>query len=197
MKQVIGVTGGIASGKSTVTNYLRQQDYPVIDADQLVHQLQKKGGKLYEVLVEHFGQEILGVDGELDRPKLSQLIFSQSELRQLSSRLQDDIIRQALAEERDRLLTVHDVVFMDIPLLFELGYESWFDQIWLVNVSADKQLERLMARNQLSQQQAKARIQSQMPLTEKRDLASHVIDNNGELSDTYKQVAQLLATLRN
>ena len=192
MAKIIGITGGIASGKSTVTNYLRQKGYQVIDADQVVRELQAKGGKLYQALVSWLGSAILNEAGELDRPKLSQLIFSSQENLAKSSRLQNDIIRQELANRRDQLAKIEETFFMDIPLLFEQDYEDWFDKVWLVDVSKGTQLERLMARNNLSQEEAQQRIAAQLSLAEKRQRAEIVIDNNGALSATLKQVQAFL-----
>ena len=192
MAKIIGITGGIASGKSTVTNYLRQKGYQVIDADQVVHELQAKGGKLYQALVSWLGSAILNEAGELDRPKLSQLIFSSQENLAKSSRLQNDIIRQELANRRDQLAKIEETFFMDIPLLFEQDYADWFDEVWLVDVSKGTQLERLMARNNLSQEEAQRRIAAQLSLEEKRQRAEIVIDNNGALSNTLKQLQALL-----
>lgn len=192
MAKIIGITGGIASGKSTVTNYLRQKGCQVIDADQVVHELQAKGGKLYQALVSWLGSAILNEAGELDRPKLSQLIFSSQENLANSSQLQNDIIRQELANRRDQLAKTEETFFMDIPLLFEQDYADWFDEVWLVDVSKGTQLERLMARNNLSQEEAQQRIAAQLSLAEKRQRAEIVIDNNGALSDTLKQVQALL-----
>ena len=192
MAKIIGITGGIASGKSTVTNYLRQKGYQVIDADQVVHELQAKGGKLYQALVSWLGSAILNEAGELDRPKLSQLIFSSQENLAKSSRLQNDIIRQELANRRDQLAKTEETFFMDIPLLFEQDYADWFDEVWLVDVSKGTQLERLMARNNLSQEEAQQRIAAQLSLADKRQRAEIVIDNNGALSDTLKQMQALL-----
>ena len=192
MAKIIGITGGIASGKSTVTNYLRQKGYQVIDADQVVHELQAKGGKLYQALVSWLGSAILNEAGELERPKLSQLIFSSQENLAKSSRLQNDIIRQELANRRDQLAKTEETFFMDIPLLFEQDYADWFDEVWLVDVSKGTQLERLMARNNLSQEEAQQRIAAQLSLAEKRQRAEIVIDNNGALSATLKQVQAFL-----
>ena len=185
MAKIIGITGGIASGKSTVTNYLRQKGYQVIDADQVVHELQKPGGRLYQVLLSEFGTEILLADGQLDRKKLGALLFSRPNLLEKSSRLQNNIIREELA-------ATEELFFMDIPLLFEQEYEDWFDQVWLVDVSKDTQLERLMTRNNLSQEEAQRRIAAQLSLAEKRQRAEIVIDNNGALSATLKQVQAFL-----
>ncbi|WP_029238661.1 dephospho-CoA kinase, partial [Streptococcus sobrinus] len=145
MSKIIGLTGGIASGKSTVTAYLRQKGYQVVDADQLVHSLQAKGGLLYQALILAFGTGILGPGQELDRPKFAQLIFNDPAARKKSADLQDRIIRQELIKEWDRLAQEEDIFFMDLPLLFELDYEDWFDEVWLVVLDEDQQIGRLMA----------------------------------------------------
>ena len=192
MTKIIGITGGIASGKSVVTDFLRSQGYQVIDADQVVHELQKLGGRLYQVLLSEFGTEILLADGQLDRKKLGTLLFCRPNLLEKSSRLQNDIIREELALKRNQLAATEELFFMDIPLLFEQEYEDWFDQVWLVDVSKDTQLERLMTRNNLSQEEAQRRIAAQLSLAEKRQRAEIVIDNNGALSATLKQVQAFL-----
>lgn len=193
MTQVIGITGGVASGKSTITAYLREQGYPVIDADAVVHELQAKGGKLYQLLLTEFGQEILDEDGNLHRAKLSQRVFSDVTLRQRLSTLQDAVIREELQARRDDLLDQYDLIFMDIPLLFELQYENEVDQIWLVYVDAEQQVERLMARNGYSREEAQQRIVAQWPLAEKVKKAQVVLDNTGTPQETLKQVDEVLS----
>ena len=192
MGKIIGITGGIASGKSTVTNFLRQKGFQVVDADALVHQLQKPGGRLYQVLVQHFGQDIVSENGELNRPLLASLIFSNSKEREWSKRTQGEIIREELASLRDNLAQQESIFFMDIPLLFEQDYSSWFDETWLVYVDRDVQLKRLMKRDQLSKELAEARLSAQWPLEEKKGLASQVIDNNGSQDQLLAQVNSLL-----
>ena len=192
MGKIIGITGGIASGKSTVTNFLRQKGFEVVDADALVHQLQKLGGRLYQILVEHFGEKVLLEDGGLDRPLLASLIFSNSEEREWSKETQGQIIREELGSLRDKLAQTEDVFFMDIPLLFEQDYASWFDETWLVYVRRDTQLDRLMNRDQLSQESAKTRLASQWPLEEKKKFATHILDNNGSREQLLSQVVTLL-----
>ena len=118
MGKIIGITGGIASGKSTVTNFLRKQGFQVVDADAVVHQLQKPGGRLFQALVQHFGQEIILENGELNRPILASLIFSNPEEREWSKQIQGEIIREELATLRDQLAQTEEIFFMDIPLLF-------------------------------------------------------------------------------
>lgn len=192
MGKIIGITGGIASGKSTVTTYLRQQGFQVVDADAVVHQLQKPGGRLYQVLVQHFGQEILLKNGELNRPLLASLIFSKTEEREWSKSTQGEIIREELAALRDRLSQTEAIFFMDIPLLFEQGYANWFDETWLIYVDRDIQLERLMKRDQLSKEVAESRLATQWTLKEKKKLASRILDNNGSHDQLVSQVVKLL-----
>ena len=192
MRKIIGITGGIASGKSTVTNFLRQKGFEVVDADALVHQLQKPGGRLFQILVEHFGEKVLLEDGELNRPLLASLIFSNSEDREWSKETQGQIIREELGSLRDKLSQTEDVFFMDIPLLFEQDYASWFDETWLVYVSRDTQLDRLMNRDQLSKESAETRLASQWPFEEKKKFATYILDNNGSREQLLSQVVTLL-----
>ena len=192
MGKIIGITGGIASGKSTVTEFLRQKGFQVVDADAVVHQLQKPSGRLYQVLVEHFGEKILLENGELNRPLLAILIFSNPEEQEWSKRTQGEIIREELAALRNQLAQTEALFFMDIPLLFEQNYASWFDETWLVYVNRDVQLERLMKRDQISKEAAESRLNSQWPLERKISLASHSLDNNGNQEQLIAQVVQLL-----
>ncbi|HFR3769682.1 TPA: dephospho-CoA kinase [Streptococcus suis] len=197
MAKVIGLTGGIASGKSTVTAFLREQGYQVIDADAVVHDLQKKGGRLYQVLLEEFGPVILAADGQLDRVKLGQQVFADSQLRARLSELQDQIIRQELLARRDLLSQTEEVVFMDIPLLYELDYSGEVDEVWLVYVDERQQLARLMARNGYSLQEAQNRLAAQLSLEKKKERADKVIDNSGSREATLAQVASLVEEIGN
>ena len=195
MTKVIGLTGGIASGKSTITDFLRRQGYPVIDADQVVHELQAKGGKLYQVLVAEFGNSILTAEGDLDRKKLGQAVFENAGLRARLSLLQDKIIREELLARRDALKQTEDVIFMDIPLLYEADYSGEVDEVWLVYVDKAQQLERLMKRNGFSVQDAENRLNAQLSLEEKRAKAQVLIDNSGVVEETFARVALLLEDL--
>ena len=192
MARIIGLTGGIASGKSTVTSYLKEKGYPVIDADRVVHDLQAPGGELYRALVEHFGRDILLDTGDLNRPALAQRIFSSQKEIAWSNQVQGEMIRKALARERDRLAKTEDLLFMDIPLLIEQGYLDWFDQVWLVYVMEETQLQRLMERNVLTEVQARDRLAAQMPLDEKKAFVDLVIDNNSKRDRLYQQIDRAL-----
>ncbi|MDO4635001.1 MAG: dephospho-CoA kinase [Streptococcus sp.] len=191
-KKVIGLTGGIASGKTTVANYLTERGFPVIDADAVVHELQKKDGKLYRILVEFFGLDILQDDLEINRQKLADLIFSLPDGLELSSKLQDTIIRQELWKKKEELLKKYDIIFLDIPLLFEKHFEKWFDIVVLVYVPESIQCQRLMIRNHLSEIDAKVRISSQLSIEEKKHLSDVVIDNQFDFSKTKIQLQDFL-----
>ena len=195
MTKIIGITGGIASGKSTVVAEIRKHGYQVIDADQVVHELQAKGGKLYQALCNWLGSEILQENGELDRKKLGQLIFSSKDMLEKSSRLQNGIIREELARRRDELAKTQKVFFMDIPLLIEHDYMKWFDDIWLVHLDEKTQLERLVMRNHFSKEEAKKRMASQMSTEAKKPYADKLLDNSGDLTELKAQINQLLQEL--
>lgn len=192
MGKIIGITGGISSGKSTVTNFLRQRGFQVVDADALVHQLQAPGGRLYNILVEHFGNQVLLKNGQLNRPLLASLIFSNPEEQEWSKETQGQVILEELAALKNQLAQTEDMFFMDIPLLFEQGYESWFDEVWLIYLDRETQIERLMNRDKLSLEAAEVRLASQWPLDKKKKLATHIIDNSGSLDQLLSQIISLL-----
>lgn len=195
MTKIIGITGGIASGKSTVVEEIRKAGFQIVDADQVVHDLQAKGGKLYQALVAWLGPAILDENGDLNRPKLAEMIFSSPDNLAKSAEIQTEIIRQELLERRKQLEETEEIFFMDIPLLVEQNYVDWFDAIWLVAVKPEVQIQRLMARNAFSQREAEQRIASQMPLEEKLPFATVVIDNNGALDELKGQVNILIDSL--
>ena len=192
MGKIIGITGGISSGKSTVTNFLRQRGFQVVDADALVHQLQAPGGRLYNILVEHFGNQVLLKNGQLNRPLLASLIFSNPEEQEWSKETQGQVILEELAALKNQLAQTEDMFFMDIPLLFEQGYESWFDEVWLIYLDRETQIERLMNRDKLSLEAAESRLASQWSLDKKKKLATHIIDNSGSLDQLLSQIISLL-----
>ena len=192
MGKIIGITGGISSGKSTVTNFLRQRGFQVVDADVLVHQLQAPGGRLYNILVEHFGNQVVLKNGQLNRPLLASLIFSNPEEQEWSKETQGQVILEELAALKNQLVQTEDIFFMDIPLLFEQGYESWFDEVWLIYLDRETQIERLMNRDKLSLEAAESRLASQWSLDKKKKLATHIIDNSGSLDQLLSQIISLL-----
>lgn len=190
MKKIIGITGGIATGKSRVSAFLKSHGYEVIDADLVVRELQAIGGRLYLAIYDTFGQTFFLENGELDRVKLGDAIFSDVKMKERLSVIQDKIIRQELLDRCQA--SKSDVVFMDIPLLFEKNYTG-FDEIWLVYAPRETQIERLMKRNKLSRVDAIKRVDSQMPIADKRALATRIIEN----CDTIDVLETQLITIIN
>lgn len=133
--------------------------------------------------------------GQLDRPKLAELLFAHSENMAKSSQQQNAIIREALAKQKEELSQTEAIFFMDLPLLVELGYQDWFDAIWLLYVDEETQLKRLMKRNQLTELAARQRIASQLPMSQKRAYADLVIDNTGDLQALETQISKALHDL--
>jgi len=190
---IIGLTGSIASGKSTVSNMLKEYGFPIVDADLVARQVVEPGSETLEKIAEAFGREILTENGELDRKKLGAIIFNNEEKRQLLNSIIHPAIRKEMLRQRDEhLANGEKTVIMDIPLLFESKLQHFVDKILVVTVSEEVQLQRLMERNQLTEEEAKARIQSQLPLSVKEKGADAVINNNGTLEETRIQLEQIL-----
>ncbi len=192
---IIGLTGGIASGKSTVANYLQQQDIPVIDCDLLARQAVIRGKPSYYKIVNTFGEAILLPNGEIDRAKLGDIVFGDQERR---LQLEEIVHKQVVTEVKQRLAAYNnrEIVVVDIPLLFEAKLEYLVDEIWVVYCRLEQQLERLQQRNSLTLAAAKARISSQIPLSEKRPLADLVLDNCGTVQELFKQIDTRLYQLK-
>lgn len=193
MALIIGLTGGIASGKSTVARMLLNMDIPVIDADVEARKVVEKGEKAYVQIIEAFGSEILTAAGDIDRVKLGSIVFHDEDKRLQLNAIVHPAVRERMNDEKVKHLDLgSNVVVLDIPLLFESKLTHMVEKIILVYVDAEVQLKRLISRNQLMESEAMARIQSQMPLIEKIKLADAVIDNNGTINDTKNQLIQIL-----
>lgn len=194
MKTIIGITGGIASGKSTITNFLRKNQYEVIDADEISHNSLKKDGKAYQAVIDYFSEVILCDNQEINRQKLGEIVFSNKEKL---SKLNQIIHPIVYKEIENRLLDCNGVVFIDVPLLFETGFNKLCDYTVVIAVDLDEQIKRLRNRDGLSLSEAKARINAQMPLELKKEKASFVIDNNSSVDNTIEQLNKLLERIRN
>jgi dephospho-CoA kinase len=193
MSLVIGLTGGIASGKSTVSNILKEMDITIIDADVEARLAVEKGEPAYQKIVAEFGDEIVLPGGDIDRQKLGSIIFHNAEKRQLLNSIVHPEVRKRMNDQVEAArISGEQVIILDIPLLFESKLTYMVEKTILVYVDKDIQLKRLMERNDLSLEEAEARIKSQMPLSEKVDLADAVITNNGSISETKKQVIEVL-----
>lgn len=188
---IIGLTGGIASGKSAVANWFSQHKIPVIDADKIARQIVEIGQPALKKISQTFGSDFLHVDGRLDRAKLGSYIFSQpSEKDKLDAIMQPYIYQQIVQKIKQHAQA--PLIVVDMPLLYEFHYETLVDQVMVVAVDEHTQLERLKQRNHLTDLEAKQRIQSQMPLSEKKKRADVVVDNNGSLEQTYQQVEKIV-----
>ncbi|WP_430534202.1 dephospho-CoA kinase [Listeria rocourtiae] len=195
MAYIIGLTGGIASGKSTVSRMFHEAGFPIVDADIAARKVVEKGTEGARQLRAIFGVEIFQEDGELNRQKLGGIIFHDSEKREALNAVVHPLVRQWMLSERDRLIASgHAVIVFDIPLLIESKLQEMVDTIIVVYVDAKTQLERLMERNNFSKNEAKARIASQMPLMDKISYADIVIDNSHTLDETKQQVNELIQT---
>ena len=193
MSLVIGLTGGIASGKSTVSTMFKEMNIPVVDADVEARLAVMKGEAAYFQIIDTFGKDIL-LDGEIDRQELGSIIFHQEEKRKLLNEIVHPEVRKRMMEQvEEAQQTGGEVIVLDIPLLFESKLTYMVEKTILVYVDYDIQLERLMKRNSLSIDDAKARIQSQMPLNEKIKLADASINNNGSIEETKKQLINVLS----
>lgn len=185
-KYLIGLTGNIATGKSTVAKMLRDLGATVIDADALVHELQRPGTPAYEAIVAAFGRGILNRAGEIDRPALGAIVFTDpARLRVLES-----ILHPAVAIESQRRIeaAATRVVVYEAIKLIEAGRAEMCDAIWVVTARPEVQLERLMRTRHLSEADARQRIDAQPPQAEKLQHATVVIDNSGDLDETWQHV---------
>lgn len=196
--RVIGLTGGIATGKSTVSNYLLSLGVPVIDADLISREVVEPGTPGLEKLVQTFGAELLNPQGQLNRPVLAQKLFDNEEVRKKVNQLLHPIIYERMFERVARYHSNGEtLVVLDIPLLFETIATDRFDSIWLVYIPEKIQLERLKKRDQLSQEAAQARMASQLSIEEKKKLADVIINNSGSIEETREQVQMLLKSINN
>ncbi|MBB6445678.1 dephospho-CoA kinase [Bacillus benzoevorans] len=193
MTLVIGLTGGIASGKSTVANMCKEQGITVIDADMESRDVVEPGEKAYDQIIEHFGKGILLADGTINRAKLGEIIFNNKEERMVLNGIVHPAVRERMNAKKEAAAARNEaILIMDIPLLFESKLTNLVDRSLLVYVDETTQLKRLMERNQYSEQEAISRIQSQMPLKEKRILSDRVIDNSGTPEQTRVQLYRIL-----
>jgi dephospho-CoA kinase len=193
MSLVIGLTGGIASGKSTVSAMFTDMGIPVIDADIEARLAVEPGEKAYNDIVSHFGTDILEDDRTINRPKLGEIIFNNEEKRLLLNSIVHPAVRERMAQKRKQAEAADEkAVVLDIPLLFESKLTELVEKIIVVYVDEQTQLERLMKRNGFSEEEASARIKSQMPLKDKVSLADAVIDNSGSIEQSKQQLMVIL-----
>ncbi|HHJ5171906.1 TPA: dephospho-CoA kinase [Staphylococcus aureus] len=192
MPKVIGLTGGIASGKSTVSELLSVFGFKVVDADKAAREAVKKGSKGLAQVREVFGDEAIDENGEMNRRYMGGLVFNHPEKRLELNAIIHPIVRDIMEEEKQEYLKQGYNVIMDIPLLFENELENTVDEVWVVYTSESIQMDRLMQRNNLSLEDAKARVYSQISIDKKSRMADHVIDNLGDKLELKQNLERLL-----
>lgn len=194
----IGLTGSIATGKSTVTNMLKELGAFVIDCDKTAREVVASGTRGLAKIEAAFGKDAVAADGSMDRVYIGDLVFRNPGMKKRLENILFPLIFEALNEELLRLEREEStpVVFLDMPLLYEVKYDSYVDEVWLVYVPFEVQLSRLMKRNGYTKEEALLRIHSQIPVDKKKALAQQVIDNSGTLEDTKEQVRSLWERLQ-
>ncbi|MCU0560157.1 MAG: dephospho-CoA kinase [Desulfobacterales bacterium] len=194
---VAGLTGGIASGKSTVSAVLAEAGARVIDADRIAREIVRRGTVAHKRILAHFGGRILGPDGDIDRRRLAEIVFDDPHERRVLEGIVHPGVQEEIARRLERLRRENAgaVVVLDVPLLFESGMHHGLAEVIVVYVPEAVQLERLMRRDRLPQAAALARIRAQMPLAAKRALATRVIDNSGTPEQTRRQALEICRQL--
>lgn len=188
----IGLTGGIGSGKSTVAQWFKKRGVPVLDADKTVHRLYQSDSLTILTLVDEFGPEILGDNGEINRSKLGVRVFSDEAARKRLERILHDRVAECMKEQQTAVLNRGaKFCIWDVPLLIEAGFVKFVDVVWVVWVPRELQILRVLARDKLSRDQVEARINAQGSLDEKRKHADVVIDNSGSLLETERQLEEI------
>ncbi|MGF3067129.1 dephospho-CoA kinase [Facklamia sp. P12945] len=195
MTFLIALTGGIATGKSTVAQIIKNLNYPVIDTDLIARKVVKPGSKGLNRLVERFSEKILLGSGHLNRPLLSAIVFNDSQALEALNQILHPLI---LEELRRQIKTLSEpLVFVEVPLLYEVGWQAFFDQVWVIYAPYHKQLERLTQRDQIDLEMAQRKISSQIPTIEKIEQADFVIDTEFDKETVAEQVNQALQDLLN
>lgn len=189
---IIGITGSIATGKSTVSQYLKDNNFTVIDADVIAKQIVTQGSPILQQLVVAFGKDILQNDGQLNRQYLREMIFENEEQRKKLDNIMHPAILRVMQLQTQIASINQKLVFWDVPLLFESGFNQYVDKTLVIYTTQDKQLDRLMARQSLSLNQAKSMIASQWSIDKKKQLGDDIIDNNYDINYTFQQVDQYI-----
>ncbi len=193
---IVGLTGGIASGKSEAAKHLADLGAVCVDADEISRGLTAEGGALLPALREAFGDGVFNPDGSLNRRALGDLVFSDAACRRKLDSITHPAIQKAMMDDVDRARDEGvDLVILNVPLLFETGMDALCDETWLISIDSDLQVERLMARDGLSEEQARARIAAQMPLEEKEARATYVIDNRRSIERMMAELTGLYSAL--
>lgn len=192
MSFILGVTGGIATGKSTVVDIFKKYGFPVVDADLIARQVVEPNTPGLEKIVITFGKEILQSNGTLNRKKLGELVFSDVKKKQMLDQLLAPFLQEAIINQIEKKAKESSLVIADIPLLYEANYEKNVDQVAVVYIPENLQVQRLMKRDQISKKEAQQKITSQLPIEEKKQRADVIFDNQEEVVSIFQQVTSWL-----
>lgn len=190
----IGLTGGIACGKSTVSAYLKSLGYVIVDADAISHSLTAPGGAALPAIRQAFGDSVFD-GGTLNRRALGSIVFSSEEKRAQLNAILHPMIISTICSQLDAHNTPDTLVIGDVPLLYECSMAHMFDQVWVVSIPESEQLDRIVMRDGLTREEALSRIASQMPLERKRALCDAVIDSSGTIENTRRQIDALIQSI--
>ncbi|MDR0570198.1 MAG: dephospho-CoA kinase [Clostridiales Family XIII bacterium] len=191
--KVVGITGGIGSGKSAVTDYLAKKGFPVIDADVIARRLTEPGQEGFRAVVGLFGEGVVSPDGSVDRKRVAEKVFSDETKRlALNAALHSMVIKVAAEQAEEYRLAGASLVFLSAPLLFEAGMDDRTDEVWLVDADYETRLQRVVRRDGLREEDVRKRMEAQMSSDEKRKRVKIVIDNTGTFDDLRRSVDMLL-----
>jgi len=195
---IAGLTGGIATGKSTVANIMAEAGAHVIDADRIAKDVVKKGLPAWKEITEYFGKEILGSDGEIDRERLGDVVFGSKDKLEALNKIVHPRVFEEMAREMEEVKqrAPDSIVILDIPLLIETGLHKLLSNVILVYAPERIQLARLMARDNIPKEAALKRIRSQMPMEQKKAFANYIIDNSSEIEHTRIMTLEVLERLK-
>ncbi len=186
-KRLIGLTGGIATGKTTVSNYLATQYHlPILDADVYAREAVAEDSPILQTVFQRYGDKVKLANASLDRTALGEIVFNDPQEKQWLESQIHPYVRDRFAQELSKIN--NNIIVLSIPLLFEAQLTNLVTEIWVVSCDRSLQIARLQQRNGLTAKQAQARIDSQIPLAEKIAAADIVLDNNGDLTDLYAQI---------
>lgn len=194
----LGLTGGIATGKSTVVQFFKKHDVDVIDADQIAREVVEPDHPGLTEVVDVFGKEVLEADGTLNRKKLGEIIFHDYDKKKKLERILHPHIRKLMFGRMEKYQQAHPdkLIVLDIPLLYESGLEDRFDEVMVVYIPEELQLQRLQQRDQIDERRALQKIRSQMSIENKKKLADVIIFNDGTKEQTQQQVDAYLTGKR-
>lgn len=195
-KMIIGITGSIGTGKSTVSNYLISKGYSVVDADKISKGAYNIGSNGYKAILEVFGEEILNSNGEVDRKKIKKIVFDNSNMLQRLNMAIHPIIINEIEKEIEILLESQNVVFLDAPLLIETELHKKVDKIIVVVCDKNEQINRIIKRDKITADMAISIINSQMSIDEKLKFADYIVYNNSTIENLYSQVDEIILEIK-